>query len=188
MDFNNNLFEKSKNIYERTNKKMYEMAKEFAKIAQGNGVKYDPLIACDLLDVILQFSMLQIVIWNNEITDNQFAYMSNMVVSKDLPDYLAHYTKEEVSWKVFKELGVINLRKFIAGLEPDFLKLSDHLKNVIVYNDYTIENKYYPIFESDMEEILLGVEKMEEKITSRKTLRDTVIYKVIYNIKKDLNN
>ncbi len=124
-----NVFEKAKKAYDnimKTAQAMFEIHEEAMK---GNGVDFSVESAMCELDVLIQYSMLQIALNDGNLNENEVAFIKNLSSYLDFCGYLNQRGYQDVTWDVIFSTDEESLKEVLKEAKEDILALS---KNFVV--------------------------------------------------------
>ena len=120
--------------------KMHAMVNAMGNYAKENGANIDPIVLNRQLDVIIQYSFLQIAIIDGALTKDELGFIVCINKFGDLCDFL-NQNHVNITWDAIEVFSLEEYAKFLAALQDPMIDLSKTLINVFSILDAAVPDK-----------------------------------------------
>ena len=154
------------------------------RMDSGKKEKVNSKLLCKNFDIVLQFSLLQIAVADNELDPKEVIFIRDLTFDGDLFEYLNSFveSKAKVDWKTAYNCSVSVLKELLETVEPLVKSLSVDLVTVFAVCDASTVHNYVSDLKTFVMAIINGLGKMDGDFSYLEQHADCLIIRVISEI------
>lgn len=137
-----NVFEKAAQAYVDVMNTATEMFKVHQESLKNQGKQFNIRVALNQLDVIIQYSMLQIALNDGNLDENEIKFIESMSQYCNFCDYLNQRGYQGVTWEVIFNTDENSLKQVLEESKNDVISLSEDFVSVFSIIDAMTEHNY----------------------------------------------
>lgn len=175
-----NIFEKAMNAYVEVMNTAKEMFKVHQDALESEGKQFSVRVALNQLDVIIQYSMLQIALNDNNLDKNEVLFIKTMSQYCDFCDFLNQCGYKNVTWDVIYNSDEQVLKQILKETLESVVSLSNDFIKVFSLIDAMIkERNYLEILYNDFCSIIAAVMQADGKVYKEELSRGCLLVDLI---------
>ena len=177
------IFDKCKLAYKVTCADISVMGKWLSeRLDNGKKERFNSKLLCRNFDIVLQFSLLQIAVVDNDLDSKEVVFIRDLTINGDLIEYLNSLVENKIDWETVYNADIFELKGLLRDIEPLMESLSNDLATAFAICDLsTIYNCVSDLKTSTMT-IINGLGKMDGDFSYLEQHADCLIVRVISEI------
>ena len=161
------------------------MACAVSELLAKKGESYDPKNVTLKFDLLLQYSLLQVAVADNDFDRNELIFIRDITNQGDLVDYLNAAFGENFKWEDYFQSDVQNLQQLLALLNDQMIQLSREFVTLFAFCDSMLQKDHTAELEQKVAEIIVGLCTMDNNVTEQEMNTEILFFKVIGAIKAE---
>lgn len=141
--------------------------------------RFNSELLCKNFDIILQFSLLQIAVADNELDSKELVFIRDLTIKGDLIEYLNSLVESKISWETVYNADVFELKGLLKDIEPLMESLSNDLATAFAICDVSTIYNCVLNFKKSIMTIITGLGKMDGDFSYLEQHADCLIIRVI---------
>lgn len=155
------VFNNCKTLYNKAYTCICSMSKTIAELMRKEGKQFDPEIAPLKFDIILQYSLLQVAVCDNEFHQNEMVFIRDLTQKGDFVNFVNGVAKTNLTWEGLINSNVNDLKKVLNTLLPVMRDLSNEFVAVYSLCDKATEYDYLNDLRQTVLALILGLSVMD---------------------------
>lgn len=134
-----NIFELAQAAYADSVNDVKNMAQLIEKVLKSAGQKYDYKITLKQFDIILQYSLLQIAVADNNIDKNEVSFIRELTTYGDFCNYLSVGTGKKIDWDDILYASESLIKSLLDKIQDAIIELANEFVAMFVAVDKTVD-------------------------------------------------
>ena len=182
-----NIFELAQAAYADSVNDVKNMAQLIEKVLKSAGQKYDYKITLQQFDILLQYSLLQIAVADNDIDKNEIAFIRELTTYGDLCNYLSITSGNKIEWDTILYASESVVKSLLNTLETPIKRLADEFMAMFVAVDKAVEYDFLGDLKNNVTAIILAACRAEGEARREELTQSCMIIYVINEIERLIN-
>ena len=158
-----NVFEEAAKAYVEVMNTATEMFKFHQQSMANEGKNFDVRVGLNQLDVIIQYSMLQVALNDGNLDENEVGFIKSMSQFCDFCDYLNQTGYRGVTWDVIFNTDENSLKEVLEESRKSVISLSEDFVRVFSLIDAMTEHNYLDDLYKNFCAIIAGIMQADGK-------------------------
>ena len=177
------IFDKCKLAYKVTCADISAMGDWLSeRLDNGKKERFNSKLLCKNFDIILQFSLLQIAVADNDLDSKEVVFIRDLTINGDLIEYLNSLVENKIDWETVYNADVFELKGLLKDIEPLMESLSNDLATAFAICDASTVHNYVSDLKTSIMTIINGLGKMDGDFSYLEQHADCLIVRVISEI------
>lgn len=155
------VFNNCKILYNKAYTCVCNMSKTIAELMRKEGKQFDPQIAPLKFDIILQYSLMQVAVSDNDFHQNEMVFIRDLTQQGDFVNYINTIAKTHLTWEGLLNSNVKDIRDVLNSLLPLMRDLSNEFVTVYSICDKATDYNYLDDLKQSVLAIILGLSVMD---------------------------
>lgn len=182
-----NIFEIAQAAYKDSLNDIKNMSQLVEKVLKNAGQKYDYKITLKQFDILLQYSLLQIAVADNDIDENEIAFIRDITQCGDLCDYLRIGTGKKIEWDDILNAGAPIIKSLLDTIRDAIIKLAHEFVAMFVSVDKTIEYDFLGDLKRNVTAMILATCRADGQERAEELTNGCLIISVIKTMEQLIN-
>lgn len=152
------------------------------RLDNGKKERFNSELLCKNFDIILQFSLLQIAVADNELDSKELVFIRDLTINGDLIEYLNSLVENKIDWETVYNADIFELKGLLKDIEPLMKNLSDDLATAFAICDVSTIYNCVSDLKTSIMAIINGLGKMDGDFSYLEQHADCLIVRVISEI------
>lgn len=152
------------------------------RLDNGKKERFNSELLCKNFDIILQFSLLQIAVADNELDSKEVVFIRDLTINGDLIEYLNSLVENKIDWETVYNADVFELKGLLKDVEPLMESLSNDLATAFAICDLSAIYNCVSDLKTSIMTIINGLGKMDGDFSYLEQHADCLIVRVISEI------
>lgn len=152
------------------------------RLDNGKKERFNSELLCKNFDIILQFSLLQIAVADNDLDSKEVVFIRDLTINGDLIEYLNSLVENKIDWEAVYNADVFELKGLLKDIEPLMESLSNDLATAFAICDASTVHNYVSDLKTSIMTIINGLGKMDGDFSYLEQRADCLIVRVISEI------
>lgn len=152
------------------------------RLDNGKKERFDSELLCKNFDIVLQFSLLQIAVADNDLDSKEVAFIRDLTINGDLIEYLNSLVENKIDWETVYNADVFELKGLLKDIEPLMESLSNDLATAFAICDLSTIYNCVSDLKTSIMTIINGLGKMDGDFSYLEQHADCLIVRVISEI------
>lgn len=152
------------------------------RLDNGKKERFNSELLCKNFDIILQFSLLQIAVADNELDSKEVVFIRDLTINGDLIEYLNSLVENKIDWETVYNADVFELKGLLKDVEPLMESLSNDLATAFAICDLSTIYNCVSDLKTSIMTIINGLGKMDGDFSYLEQHADCLIVRVISEI------
>lgn len=152
------------------------------RLDNGKKERFNSELLCKNFDIILQFSLLQIAVADNELDSKELVFIRDLTINGDLIEYLNSLVENKIDWETVYNADVFELKGLLKDVEPLMESLSNDLATAFAICDLSTIYNCVSDLKTSIMTIINGLGKMDGDFSYLEQHADCLIVRVISEI------
>lgn len=186
-----NVFEEAAKAYVAVMNTATEMFKFHQQSMANDGKNFDVRVGLNQLDVIIQYSMLQVALNDCNLDENEVNFIKSMSQFCDFCDYLNQAGYQGVTWDVIFNTDENSLKEVLEESKESVISLSEDFVKVFSLIDAMTEHNYLDDLYKNFCAIISGVMNADGKTYKEEVTNGCLLVDLLNAVdakKKDFEN
>ena len=158
-----NLFEEAAKAYVAVMNTATEMFQFHQQSMANEGKNFDVRVGLNQLDVIIQYSMLQVALNDGNLDENEVGFIKSMSQFCDFCDYLNQAGYRGVTWDVIFNTDENSLKEVLEESKKSVISLSEDFVRIFSLIDAMTEHNYLDDLYKNFCAIIAGIMQADGK-------------------------
>jgi len=158
-----NVFEEAAKAYVEVMNTATEMFKFHQQSMANEGKQFDIRVGLNQLDVIIQYSMLQVALNDDELDESEAGFIKSMSQFCDFCDYLNQVGYRGVTWDVIFNTDENSLKEVLEESKKSVISLSQDFVRIFSLIDAMTEHNYLDDLYKNFCAIIAGIMQADGK-------------------------
>lgn len=177
------IFDKCKLAYKVTCADISAMGDWLSeRLDNGKKERFNSELLCKNFDIVLQFSLLQIAVVDNDLDSKEVVFIRDLTINGDLIEYLNSLVENKIDWETVYNADVFELKGLLKDIEPLMESLSNDLATAFAICDASTVHNYVSDLKTSIMTIINGLGKMDGDFSYLEQHADCLIVRVISEI------
>lgn len=152
------------------------------RLDNGKKERFNSELLCKNFDIVLQFSLLQIAVADNELDSKEVVFIRDLTINGDLIEYLNSLVENKIDWETVYNADVFELKGLLKDIEPLMESLSNDLATAFAICDLSTIYNCVSDLKTSIMAIINGLGKMDGDFSYLEQHADCLIVRVISEI------
>lgn len=152
------------------------------RLDNGKKERFNSELLCKNFDIILQFSLLQIAVTDNDLDSKEVVFIRELTINGDLIEYLNSLVENKIDWETVYNADVFELKGLLKDVEPLMESLSNDLATAFAICDLSTIYNCVSDLKTSIMTIINGLGKMDGDFSYLEQHADCLIVRVISEI------
>lgn len=152
------------------------------RLDNGKKERFNSELLCKNFDIILQFSLLQIAVADNDLDSKEVLFIRDLTINGDLIEYLNSLVENKIDWETVYNADVFELKGLLKDVEPLMESLSNDLATAFAICDLSTIYNCVSDLKTSIMTIINGLSKMDGDFSYLEQHADCLIVRVISEI------
>ena len=181
------IFDSCRALYKKAYANVKAMAEDVAAVLKEQGKKFDPRITTGKFDVILQYSLLQVAVSDNDLDRNELIFIRDLTDQGDFVNYINSLAKTSITWEKLYNSNISDVQKVLNSVEPVMVELSKEFVVVFTLCDLSTEHDFLDDFKKAITALILGLSVMDGDPNSE-DLNESILIVGVLNAIQEIKN
>ena len=154
------------------------------RLDNGKKERFNSKLLCKNFDIILQFSLLQIAVADNDLDPKEVVFIRDLTINGDLIEYLNSLVEYKISWNTIYNTDVIELKGLLRDIEPLIESLSNDLATAFAICDASTVHNYVSDLKTSIIVIVNGLGKMDGDFSYLEQHADCLVIRLASEIER----
>ena len=154
------------------------------RLDNGKKERFNSKLLCKNFDIILQFSLLQIAVADNDLDPKEVVFIRDLTINGDLIEYLNSLVENKIDWETVYNADVIELKGLLKDIEPLMESLSNDLATAFAICDATTAHNYVSDLKTSIIVIVNGLGKMDGDFSYLEQHADCLVIRLTSEIER----
>ena len=154
------------------------------RLDNGKKERFNSKLLCKNFDIILQFSLLQIAVADNDLDPKEVVFIRDLTINGDLIEYLNSLVEYKISWNTIYNTDVIELKGLLKDIEPLMESLSNDLATAFAICDASTVHNYVSDLKTSIIVIVNGLGKMDGDFSYLEQHADCLVIRLASEIER----
>ena len=154
------------------------------RLDNGKKERFNSKLLCKNFDIILQFSLLQIAVADNDLDSKEVVFIRDLTINGDLIEYLNSLVENKIDWETVYNADVIELKGLLKDIEPLIESLSNDLATAFAICDATTAHNYVSELKTSIIVIVNGLGKMDGDFSYLEQHADCLVIRLASEIER----
>lgn len=154
------------------------------RLDNGKKERFNSKLLCKNFDIILQFSLLQIAVADNDLDPKEVVFIRDLTINGDLIEYLNSLVENKIDWETVYNADVIELKGLLKDIEPLIESLSNDLATAFAICDATTAHNYVSELKTSIIVIVNGLGKMDGDFSYLEQHADCLVIRLASEIER----
>lgn len=152
----------------------------------GKKERFNSELLCKNFDIILQFSLLQIAVADNELDPKEVIFIRDLTMNDDLIEYLNSLVENKIDWETVYNADIFELKGLLKDIEPLMKNLSDDLATAFAICDgrTIFKSNYVSDLKTSIVTIVNGLGKMDGDFSYLEQHADCLLISLVSEIER----
>lgn len=152
------------------------------RLDNGKKERFNSELLCKNFDIVLQFSLLQIAVADNDLDSKEVVFIRDLTINGDLIEYLNSLVENKIDWETVYNADVFELKGLLKDIEPLMESLSNDLATAFAICDLSTIYNCVSDLKTSIMAIINGLGKMDGDFSYLEQHADCLIVRVISEI------
>lgn len=177
------IFDSCREAYKESHFKISAMGDWLSeRLDNGKKERFNSELLCKNFDIILQFSLLQIAVTDNDLDSKEVVFIRELTINGDLIEYLNSLVENKIDWETVYNADVFELKGLLKDVEPLMESLSNDLATAFAICDLSTIYNCVSDLKTSIMTIINGLGKMDGDFSYLEQHADCLIVRVISEI------
>lgn len=177
------IFDSCREAYKESHFKISAMGDWLSeRLDNGKKERFNSKLLCRNFDIILQFSLLQIAVTDNDLDSKEVVFIRELTINGDLIEYLNSLVENKIDWETVYNADVFELKGLLKDVEPLMESLSNDLATAFAICDLSTIYNCVSDLKTSIMTIINGLGKMDGDFSYLEQHADCLIVRVISEI------
>ena len=154
------------------------------RLDNGKKERFNSKLLCKNFDIILQFSLLQIAVADNDLDPKEVVFIRDLTINGDLIEYLNSLVENKIDWETVYNADVIELKGLLKDIEPLMESLSNDLATAFAICDASTVHNYVSDLKTSIIVIVNGLDKMDGDFSYLEQHADCLVIRLASEIER----
>ena len=154
------------------------------RLDNGKKERFNSKLLCKNFDIILQFSLLQIAVADNDLDPKEVVFIRDLTINGDLIEYLNSLVENKIDWETVYNANVIELKGLLKDIEPFMESLSNALATAFAICDASTVHNYVSDLKTSIIVIVNGLGKMDGDFSYLEQHADCLVIRLASEIER----
>ena len=154
------------------------------RLDNGKKERFNSKLLCKNFDIILQFSLLQIAVADNDLDPKEVVFIRDLTINGDLIEYLNSLVENKIDWETVYNTDVIELKGLLRDIEPLIESLSNDLATAFAICDASTAHNYVSELKTSIIVIVNGLGKMDGDFSYLEQHADCLVIRLASEIER----
>lgn len=154
------------------------------RLDNGKKERFNSKLLCKNFDIILQFSLLQIAVADNDLDPKEVVFIRDLTINGDLIEYLNSLVENKIDWETVYNANVIELKGLLKDIEPFMESLSNDLATAFAICDASTVHNYVSDLKTSIIVIVNGLGKMDGDFSYLEQHADCLVIRLASEIER----
>ena len=154
------------------------------RLDNGKKERFNSKLLCKNFDIILQFSLLQIAVADNDLDPKEVVFIRDLTINGDLIEYLNSLVENKIDWETVYNADVIELKGLLKDIEPLMESLSNDLATAFAICDASTVHNYVSDLKTSIIVIVNGLGKMDGDFSYLEQHADCLVIRLTSEIER----
>lgn len=154
------------------------------RLDNGKKERFNSELLCRNFDIVLQFSLLQIAVADNELDSKELVFIRDLTINGDLIEYFNSLVENKIDWETVYNADVFELKGLLKDVEPLMESLSNDLATAFAICDVSTIYNYVSDLKTSIFVIVNGLGKMDGDFSYLEQHADCLVIRLASEIER----